>query len=420
MPTFSGSLSIDVHALITSTPHQERTFKTMRKCVYRALENGSLSQLHSQEDYTFFESDVYACHHSYSIANAPKKSEIFLWVGASAPATLVDQAQPAVKQLAKEAGNVYVHNIRQGMEPPGVIQAFGGILVTRKSTMEGATKQYMLCGRKYLGQIVFDEVDFAVESLCSGYPFLISYPVTLQGVKTYLWKGAVASTEVVSAARLAAMDLSESRDIIEVDDGAEFASFLKIFGTATTKADIRRATESWGATVSIPESFSNRLFCLRPEEPKQGFFGGMFARSQSPSRKHGEEVRAEVHEISPFTQMDLDVDGIYLLDAYSEIHILIGPMFGSHVESVRNSLLGQMLLCASEYTLAATATEDRTHVPKGYVVLSGTPPVFKWLFRQWDEAVGLWGTAGLMAGSKGQDKLDILSLEDVLEFVCTN
>ena len=96
----------------------------------------------------------------------------------------------------------------------------------------------MLCGRKHLGQIVFDEVHFDVHYLCSGFAYLISYPVTLQEHKLYLWKGSTCSTEELSAARLVAASLVESGELIEVDDGAEFASFLKIFGPGTAKASI--------------------------------------------------------------------------------------------------------------------------------------------------------------------------------------
>ena len=423
LPRFSGSHTLDVHAIVSSSPHQERVFKTIRKCVYTVLDDGSLHQLQPHEDYTFFDSSVYACQHTYSIAGGLKKNEIFLWVGALSAAGTVEQAQTAMKKLAKEAGNAFSHTVRQGMEPPGFLQALGGILVTRRESREGKAKQYMLCGRKHLSQIVFDEVDFGVHSLCPGFPYLISYPVTLQETRMYLWKGSACSTEEVSAARLAAMDLSESGDIIEVDNGAEFSSFLKVFGPTTTKASIPETTELWRAKTSSPETFSCRLFSLRPAETKQGFFGGMFARrpssnSQSPSRKQGEEVKVDVQEISPFSQADLDVDGIYLLDACSEIYILVGTMFASRGDTIRNVLLEQTLVLASEYALVATSAEDRATVPKGQVVLSGTPADVKRLFRQWDEGVGLWGTAGLMAGSQRQDKLDVLSLDEVMDVLC--
>ncbi len=396
LPSSSGPLSIDVHALVTSSPHQDRVFRTVRKAVYVATEDGKLKQLQPQDEYTFFDQCVYACHHTYAIGDGPKKNEIFLWVGRHSSAGLVDQAQVAVKKLAKEASNAFISTIRQGMELPGFLQALGGILVTRRGSWEGAPRQYMLCGRKHLGQIVFDEVDFGVSSLCSGFPYLVSYPVTLQETRLYLWKGSASSAEEVSAARLAAMDLSETRDVIEVDDGAEFASFLKIFGPGTSKASIQPAHEIWQAKAPSGGRFSSRLFHVQAEETKQGLFGGMFARrpswnSQSPSRRQAADVKVSAQEISPFTQADLDVDGIYLLDAHSQIYILVGPMFASQPEAVRNGLFGQTLLLASEYALTLTSMEDRATVPKGFVLLSGTPSHLKMLFRHWDDT-GLWGT----------------------------
>jgi hypothetical protein len=418
-------LSVDVHALIASSPHQERVFRTLRKAVYVVAEDGSLNQLPQQEEYTFFDKCVYVCHHTYSIGDSAKKNEIFLWTGTSSGAGTVEQAQAGAKKLAKDAGNAFAHTVRQGMEPPGFLQALGGILVTRRGSREGASKQYMLCGRKHLGQIVFDEVDFGINSLCSGFPYLISHPFTLQDTKLYLWKGSACSSEELSGARLAAMDLSETRDndIIEVDDGAEFASFLKIFGQGTTKASIPKATDVWHAKAMDSHRFASRLFRVQPQETKQGFFGGMFARrpswnSQSPSRRQSEDVKVTAQEISPFTQADLDVDGIYMLDAHSQLHVLVGPMFASQPESVRNVLLGQTLTLASEYAVVATSTEDRPAVPKGFVLLSGVPPDVKMLFRHYDEGAGLWGTAGLMAGLRSQDGVQLLGLEDVLDVVC--
>ncbi len=414
---------MDVQALITSSPHQDRVFRTVRKSTYVVTEDGASKQLPQTEEYTFFSECVYVFHHSYSIGDSTKRNEIFLWTGSASSTAIVEQAQSVAKKMAKEAGNAFVHTVRQGVEPPGFLQALGGILVTRRGSREGAAKQYMLCGRKHLGQLVFDEVDFGLKNLCAGFVILISYPVTLQETRLYLWKGSACSSEELSGARLTAMDLSDNgNNTIEVDHRAEFASFLKIFGQGTTKADVPEPTDLWRAKASNPSAFATRLFRIQPQEIKQGFFGSMFTRrpswsSQSPNRRQSEEVKITTDEISPFTQADLDVDGIYLLDAHSHLFVLLGPMFASQQENVKNLLLGQTLMLASEYAVAATSTENRPSVPKGSVILSGTPTDVKMLFRHWDEGAGLWGTAGLMAGSRKQDTVDVLWLEDVLDVV---
>ena len=416
---------MDMESVIAHTPHQERVFKTLRKSVQLLSNDGSLKQVPQLEEYTFFDESVYICTHTYTVVDSPKKSEIFLWTGDSSSTATVEQAQTTAKKLAKEAGNAFVHTIRQGFEPPGFLQAIGGILVTRRGSRENAPKQYMLHGRKHLRQIVFDEVGFGIASLCPGFVYLISYPVSLQQTRLYLWKGSCCSPDELSGARLAAMDLSETGEIIEVDDGAEFASFLKIFGPGTTKSAVPKAGELWRQKARAPNQFATRLFRVQQAEVKGGLFTSIFTRRPSwsgvsPSRKQEEEVKVEVREISPFTQSDLDADGIYLLDAYSELYVLLGPVFSSQLAHVRDVLLAQTLLFAAEYARLAAETEGRPKVPNGFVLFSGVPEDVKILFRLWDESVGLWGTEGLMAGShtgRGEE-ISLVGLDEVLGVVC--
>lgn len=384
----------------------------------------TLRQLPPSEEFTFFDESVYLCEHAYTVANGPKKTEIFLWTGNASTEAAVDQAQNAAKKIAKEAGNAFVNAVRQGFEPPGFLQALGGILVTRNGTRETTPKQYMLCGRKHLGQITFDEVDFGAENLCHGFAYLISYPVTLQETRLYLWKGSACSTEEISAARLAAMDLSETGEIVEVDGGAEFASFLKVFGSGTTKASIPKPTEFWQQKALAPDNFATRLFRIQPAETKSGLFSGIFTRrpswnNVSPSRRQDDEFKTEAKELSPLTQSDLEVDSIYLLDAYSELYVLIGPTFPSQTQAIRDTLFSQTLLFASEYGVLATSTEDRPTVPKALVLFSGVPDHVKLLFRHWDDGRGLWGTAGLMAGSQTTSgkEVKMVGLDEVLGVV---
>ncbi|KAK3705008.1 hypothetical protein LTR37_013525 [Vermiconidia calcicola] len=422
VPNCTGPLSIDAHALVASSPHQQRVFRTIRKVVLAASRGGSLKQLPPQEEYTFFDECVYVCQHAYSVADGPKRTEIFRWTGDSSSEAAVEQAQNAAKKLAKEAGSAPISTLRQGFEPPGFLQALGGILVTRRGSREGAPKQYMLCGRKHLGQIVFDEMDFGVGSLCSGYAYLVSYPITLQETKLYLWKGSACSAEEISAARLAAMDLSETGEMIEVDDGAELASFLKVFGLGTSKASIPKPTELWQQKAVAPHEFACRLFAVQQAPVKQGGFTSFFTRrpswnSLSPARRQSEDIKVEAKEISPFTQSDLEADAIYLLDAHSQLYILIGPMFPSLAESTRDLLLAQTLFLASEHALLAASAEDRPSVPKTHVLLAGVPSELKMLFRHWDDSSGLWGTGGLMAGGNRQTEAEMLALEEVLEVV---
>ena len=126
----------------------------------------------------------------------------------------------------------------------------------------------------------------------------------------------------------------------------------------------------------------------------------------------------EANEISPFSQSDLEAECIYLLDAYAQLYVLVGPVFSSQAESTRNAIFAQTLLFASEYAVLAASTEDRPQIPKTQVLFNGVPKELKMLFRHWEESVGLWGTGGLMAGSGARDEVRSLPLEQVMAVVC--
>jgi hypothetical protein len=429
VPTSATPLAIDarvIHASSGAEPPEG--VRTMRKTIQQVLPEGSTKTLCQQEEYTLFDEAVYVCTHVYAIENT-KKAEVFVWKGNSASEAAVESAQTLGKKLVRELGSSPLQLLRQCHEPASLLQALGGILVTRRGARDGATKQYMLCGRKHLGHITFDEVDFGVGSLCPGFVYLVSYPVTLQQTRLYLWKGSACSTEEISAARLAAMDLSETGEIIEVDNGAEFASFLRIFGVGTTKASVPKPTAFWKQKAQAPHLFEARLFRIRQAEPRPpSIFSSFFRRpswnasvstARSPSREP-EEIKAEVKHISPFTQNDLEAEGIYLLDAHSELFVLLGPLFASQPEHIYGTLLGQALLFTADY--ATVAAESRPTAPKASVVFKGIPPDAKMLFRHWDESRGFWGTAGLMAGSRvtggGSNELKMLPLDDVVKAVC--
>ena len=423
IPTATKNCTVDV----PTTVRESRTeaignVKTIRKSVQEVAHDGTLENLRRREEYTLYDEAVYVC--VYSIVNAKSKvSTVYVWQGASAIAPAKDQGQTVAKSLAREH-SAQIRIIQQGQEPMAFIQALGGILVTRRGASETASKQYMLCGRKHIGNIAFDEVDYSVQSLCPGFVYLISFPVTLQETKLYLWKGLSCSTDEISAARLAAMDLSETGEIIEVDNGAEFASFLKIFGRGTMKLSVPKQSELMKQKATAPEKFEAKLFKVQQPEQKGGLFA-MFTRrpswnssvSRSPSRD-GQDIKVEVKHISPFTQADMEAEGIYILDATYHLYVLIGPLFASQQETSRNAVLGQALLFAQEYIAAVEA--ERQVKQEGFVLFNGVPQDLKVLFRHWDDSKGLWGTAGLMAGSSpySGNELKLLPLREVVGAVC--
>lgn len=352
---------------------------------------------------------------------------MIVWAGESSTSASVEAANNVAKAEARREGASAQTRLNpQGNEQAELFEALGGILITRRGARETASKQYMLCGRKHLGHIAFDEVDFAPGSLSAGFAYLISFPVTLQETKLYLWKGSACSNEEIGAAKLAAMDLSEMGEIIEVDQGAEFTSFLKIFGASTTKSSIPRSLSLWKHKASAPDKYTARLFNIQQSDARTGIFSSMFRRPSWGMRAPAPEpgVKAEVKEVSPFTQSDMDAEGLYLLDAYGELYLLLGPLFFSlQPENVRNALLAQSLLFASDYAILSASLEDRPSIPKASVVFGGCPEGVQWLFRGWDNEHGLWGLGGLMAGSsmsKGKvgDEVKRASVEELVRVVC--
>ncbi|KAK5684959.1 hypothetical protein LTS10_003034 [Elasticomyces elasticus] len=428
VPTSEAPLTIDVQTTLSEVQtYRADGNKTLRRSTHEVSMDGSTIVLSQQEEYTVFDESVYLFSHAYINSSGAKRTQVFVWSGSASSQTASSSAQIAAKRLARDGGALPIISVTQGHEDGVFLEAIGGILVTRRGARVGAPKQYALCGRKHLGHITFDEVDFGLQSLCAGYVYLISYPVTLQQTRLYLWKGSACSTEELSAARLAAMDLSETGEIIEVDQGAEFASFLKIFGPGTTKTSIPKPSSFWQHKATAPERFAARLYRIQEAE-RPGLFASLLSRrpswnsrppSRSPSRD-GTEIKVDAKHITPFIQTDLEAEGLYLLDAYSELYILIAPLFAMTAEAVRTTLLAQALRLAAEYTAICMEADGRQVVPKSYVVFSGVPQNVKNLFRHWDDARGLWGTAGLMAGSRGQDgnEVSMVELEEVLKAVC--
>lgn len=427
MPRYFDALAIDTQSLIQSKTHRTEveSVKTLRRSVLAVFADGSVRSLSSQEEYTLYDESVFICTHIFVDEHGTKGCQIYVWCGDTAFESTQEAAQAHAKRMAREQGSAPIQIVRQGHETSAFLQSLGGILITRQGAAESAPRQFIICCRKHLGHIVFDEVDFAVGSLCTGFVYLISYPLTLQETKLYLWKGSAGSMEEISAARLAAMDLSETGEIIEVDGGKEPASFLEIFGTNTTTASIAKPTELWVQKAVAPAKFATRLFRVQQAPQRTGLISSLWNRrpswnNRSPARSTPSpgamEVKVETKEIIPVLQSQLEAEGVYLLDAYGELYILLGPLFASHPEHTRNAVLGQTLLLAADYAILSASVEDRPQIPKCLVLFNGVPKDVKMMFRHWDDGNGLWGTAGLMAGNMANSGTEVtmLALEDVL------
>ncbi len=204
---------------------------------------------------------MYLCPHAFTNESGKKMSEVYFWAGDQVPESTIEDAHLFVSKEARAFGGKVV-KLRQGKETPEFLQALGGIVIVRR----GSSNKYdslapnMICGRRYLGQVVFDEVDFSPASLCSGFPYLI----TQQG-KCFLWKGKGSDVDELSCARLIGMDLALMGELVEVEDGTEPATFWDIFGGRVAKP---HSADHWRLKPNY-DRYSGRLFRSDSADRKQ-------------------------------------------------------------------------------------------------------------------------------------------------------
>jgi hypothetical protein len=244
--------------------------------------------------------------------------------------------------------------IRQGHETPNFFEALGGIVITRRGTRPAA-KEYMLCGRRHLGHLAFDEVDFTLKSLCSGFPYI----ACAENGRVFVWKGRGSTAEEVSGARLMAMDLSTSGELVEIDEGFETPEFFDTFpavepaaatpvlkGKQSAASGIPRSADywkhkpnndkyrtrlfridqrttggGWGQTLQVSSFFAPLL-----RRPSWQSFSGNDKPTESPQtpgtpKSPLSPVTTEVMEIMPYSQRDLEPEHIYVLDCFFDMYM---------------------------------------------------------------------------------------------------
>ncbi|KAN0115054.1 protein of unknown function (DUF4045) domain containing protein [Hyaloscypha variabilis] len=345
----STQYKIDTAAVLTSRPDQGANIKTLRSTLYQLSPDGKKQQVPSHQERILFEGNLYLCFHTFGNAAGKKVTEIYYWFGDEVLKRTVDEAEVHAQKEARSAGAKLI-TIRQGKETPEFFHALGGIIIIRRGSANryDSLAPHILCCRKYLGQIVFDEVDFLPSSLCSGFPYLIS----TQSGKSYLWKGKGSGIEELSCARLIGMDFGLTGEIEEIEDGKEPQSFLQIFVGKSHDTSIPKSADHWKLKPNYTK-YSTRLF-----------------------RAHS-AVKEQITEISPFCIYDVEPESIYILDAFFEIYILVGSMAQSQFSSFQHSLM-----FAQEYAILAAGMEDRPFVPVSTIVLEGMPKDMRAVFRK--------------------------------------
>ncbi|KAK4123293.1 hypothetical protein N657DRAFT_573982 [Parathielavia appendiculata] len=320
--------------------------QTQRAQLIQLTSEGKKIPVPSHYERVLFEREMYVCPHTYIDSTGKKVNEVYFWAGDEVPESEVDDAHLFAAREARAYGGKLVR-LTQGKETSEFLQALGGIVIVRR----GSSNKYdslapnLLCGRRYLGQVAFDEVDFSPLSLCSGFPYLIT-----QNGKCYLWKGKGSDVEELGCAKLVGMDLALTGELIEVDEGSEPDSFWHMFGGGTRP----NSADHWRLKPNY-DKYCGRLFCANNAADEE-----------------------QITELSPFSQTDLLPSNIYVLDAFFELYIIIGARSQHQYTAFRNALD-----FAQEYAILAAGMEDRPFVPIATVVLEGIPRDMKSVFRKW-------------------------------------
>ena len=306
-PKLRDKASTDTQAVISSVPDTIEKIRTVRMQIWEVNGDGKRQDMPPQQEHILFEECMYLCVHSFENAKGSKAAEVYLWCGDRVGEASVEDAQLFCRKVARENSSK-LELLKQGKETALFIQALGGIIITRRAK---SAALYMLCGRRHLGHVTFDELDLDPKSLCSGFPYLISAKFG----KLYLWKGKGSGADELGCARLIGMDLGLTGEIEEITEGEEPAQFWEAFpGTRIAPPD--KPSEHW-TLKACHDQYSCRLFCVESErqKPATSFWT---RRGSSPPKS---TKTALVQEISPFCQRDIEASHVYLLDAYFDIFV---------------------------------------------------------------------------------------------------
>ena len=304
-------IDIDAQAMLIKASVPTGKIKTLRKEIWELTGDGKKVSIPPQQEHILFESSMYLCTHVFGSPSGKRTTEVYLWRGDDVPASALEDAQLFCRNAAKDAGGKLIL-LTQGKESSNFFEALGGIVITRRGASSNASSAtYMLCGRRHLGQMAFDEVDFSAESLCSGFPFIIA----ATGGSLYLWKGKGSNADELGCARLIGMDLGLTGEIEEIDEGAEPAIFWK---DLRTQNKFVPPESSYYLKGSL-EKYNTRLFSINIDARPKSSSSFMWGRRGSTPAPETQDT--QIHEVSPFSQSDLTKDGIFVLDTYFEIYM---------------------------------------------------------------------------------------------------
>ncbi|KAJ2995900.1 hypothetical protein NUW58_g1146 [Xylaria curta] len=341
---------VDAGELLVQRQHLEPPkIQTLGAQLFQLSSDGKKQPVPAHHERTLFEHEMYLCTHSFNNDAGRKMLEVYFWTGGEVSQSVIEDAEVFVVREARSFGGTLVR-LKQGKETPEFLQALGGIVIIQRGSGNkfDSLAPHMLCGRRYHGHVVFDEVDFTSSALCSGFPYLIT-----QGGRCYLWKGKGSSVEELGCARLIGMDYALSGELEEVEEGGEPTAFWQLFDGANRFG----SADHWRLKPNY-DKYCSRLFLSDAASPQQ------------------------IVELFTFSQTDLLPTNIYVIDAFFELYIVVGSHAQAEYASFHNALD-----FAQEYAILAASVEDRPFVPVSTVVLEGIPRDMKSVFRKWQDAL---------------------------------
>ncbi|KAK2867808.1 hypothetical protein FQN49_003449 [Arthroderma sp. PD_2] len=371
-PSADDKVEIDPQSIMMARSESFPKIKTLSKQVWELTGDGKRRDLPSNQEYILFDESMYLCVHTFEKPAGGKATEVHLWCGDGVSEATAEDAQLFARKVAREH-NCKLELLKQGKETPNFMQALGGIMITRRgpSSRSDSSALYMLCGRRHMGQISFDEVDLALSNLCSGFTYIISG----KNGKLFLWQGRGSTADEVGCARLIGMDIGLTGEIEEVAEGQEPSSFFESFPSAGRGTKVPPSADYWQLKPKH-EKYYCRLYRI-DHELGQWFGASFFNRrgASSPVSRPNDTVQ----EIEPFCQRDLDPAHIYVLDAFFEIFVIVGER-----SNARSAEFASALVFAQEYGILAVSEQDRPFLPKSHVILDGLPDGGKRAFRNWN------------------------------------
>ena len=314
--------NIDTQTILsTCSSHQgPEKIKTLRKQIYEVAGDGKMLPVPSHQEHILFEENLYICTHVFGGMSGTRTTEVYLWSGDCVPTSAVEDAQLFARKVAKDNNGKFVI-LKQGKETSNFFQALGGIVITRRGSSIRGSASYMLCARRHVGQIAFDEVDLSPTTLCKGFSYIISTRFN----KLYLWKGSGSGADELGCARLIGMDLGLTGEIEEVDEGREPPSFWQAFPQDGGNQHANEDAQYWHLKSSC-QNFTTRLFSIDAEPPRPKSNSSYLSWGRRGSATTSEEdgtMTAAIKETMPFAQSDLADEGVYVLDTFFEIFVYV-------------------------------------------------------------------------------------------------